>query len=172
MNHSIRSGEPTSDGPPSITLRPARPDDESFLLGLTWRLAAFPLPGWRTAREIDVADHPAILAALRQPDPGTLLLVAEADHAPRGYIFVTSRVDFFTAEPHGHIEVLAVEVDAAGRGIGKALIGAAERWATARGYRSLTLNVFAANELARAVYDRLGYQPEMVRYRKALGDEP
>ncbi len=155
-----------------ITLRPARADDEPFLLGLTHRLASFPLPGWRTAREIDVGDHPAIRSALGAPDPGTLLLIAEFDEAPRGYIFVTTRVDFFTNEPHGHIEVLAVEADAAGRGIGKELVRAAEGWARERGYRAMTLNVFAGNEAARAVYDRLGYLPEMVRYRKEIPGDP
>ncbi|MHB1329100.1 MAG: GNAT family N-acetyltransferase [Gemmatimonadales bacterium] len=151
-----------------ITLRPAQASDEPFLLGLTHRLASFPLPGWRTAHEIDVGDHPAIRTALQDADPGTLLLVALVDEVPRGYIFVTTRVDFFTQEPHGHIEVLAVEADAAGRGIGKALVNAAEAWVQERGYRSMTLNVFAGNEAARAVYDRLGYLPEMVRYRKEI----
>jgi len=169
---SIDSGGLRSAGPPTISLRPARADDESYLLGLTGRLASFPLPGWRTAREIDVADHPALLAALRDPDPTTLLLVAELNGTRRGYIFVTSRVDFFTAAPHGHIEVLAVEADAAGQGIGKALVNAAEDWARGRGYGSMTLNVFARNMAARAVYDRLGYEQEMVRYRKGIDESP
>jgi RimJ/RimL family protein N-acetyltransferase len=46
---------------------------------------------------------------------------------------------------------------------------AAEAWSARRGYSQVTLNVFATNERARAVYARLGYEPELVRYRKSIG---
>ncbi len=43
-----------------------------------------------------------------------------------------------------------------------------ERWAAELGYRFVTLNVFASNERAAAVYARAGYRPDTVRYVKAL----
>jgi GNAT superfamily N-acetyltransferase len=45
---------------------------------------------------------------------------------------------------------------------------AIEQWAMRRGYTWVTLNVFDGNARARALYDRLGYEPETIHYRKVL----
>jgi GNAT superfamily N-acetyltransferase len=45
-------------------------------------------------------------------------------------------------------------------GVGRALIGAAERWATSWGAGRSVLWVFAANEPAIRFYERLGYRTE------------
>ena len=152
-----------------ITIRPATVADEPFLFRLTERLADFPVPLWRTREMIARADNAVIREALDQPSPGTLLVVAEtAERTPVGYLLATTRDDYFTGKPHGHVEILAVEPAVEGRGIGRALLDAAEGWARSREYDHLTLNVFAANERARAVYGRLGWEPELIGYRKAL----
>jgi ribosomal protein S18 acetylase RimI-like enzyme len=150
-------------------LRKPLPSDEPFLLAITERLASFPVPRWRTAEMIAAADHAILLDALHRPNPETLILVAEPEPGrPAGFIFATSKTDYFTGERHAHIEVLAVLPEMERRGIGRSLMEAAEAWATSRGYGQMTLNVFAQNEGARAVYDRLGYHQELVRYWKAL----
>ena len=64
--------------------------------------------------------------------------------------------------------MLAVARDAEGRGVGGALMRAAEDWARERGYGKLTLNVFEGNARARAVYAHLAYRPETMRYIKFL----
>jgi RimJ/RimL family protein N-acetyltransferase len=48
------------------------------------------------------------------------------------------------------------------------LLDATEAWAAAQGYRFITLNVFAANARARAVYERAGYAADTIRYAKEL----
>ncbi len=150
-------------------LRPASPGDEPFLLALTARLAAFSVPAWRTREEIAAADHAILLAALHHPGPETLILVAESPAGiPAGYVFVSTKRDYFTGSRHAHVEVLAVTEAAEGRGVARALMTAAEEWARARGDDAITLNVFDRNAAARALYDRLGYQPETVHYRKGL----
>ena len=63
---------------------------------------------------------------------------------------------------------LAVAPEAEGRGAGRALMGAAEAWARARGHRRIALDVFAANGRARAVYGRLGYEEDTVKMIKDL----
>ena len=154
---------------PRPRFRPATTEDEPFLLDLTARLADFPLPEWRTAGEIAQADHRILLDALRHQTPDALVLIAEApDGAPAGYIFARTATDYFTSQRHAHVEVLAVAPDHEGMGLGRALLEQAEVWASGRGYRQLTLNVFARNERARQVYEHLGYQPETMHYRKAL----
>jgi GNAT superfamily N-acetyltransferase len=150
-------------------LRRATAADQDLLLGMTARLAAFPVPPWRTADEIAAADHPIVRRALKEPSPDTLIMVAEAPPGPpAGYIMVTTDTDYFTGERHGYVEILAVAETAVGRGLGRVLLQCAEDWGRQRGYTQIALNVFAANTNARGLYEHLGYQPETVRYRKSL----
>jgi GNAT superfamily N-acetyltransferase len=58
-----------------------------------------------------------------------------------------------------------------GRGVGRLLLGTAEAWARDRGHPFITLNVFAQNTRARALYERVGFGPETLRYVKPL-DQP
>ncbi len=151
------------------TLRPARPADEPALMALLPGLADFPVPDWRTARQIADADTRILLDALAHPDPGTLVLVAEGDGgAILGFLFATTKQDYFTGTPHAHIEVIVVSDAARGQGLARTLIEAAEQWAARRGYASITLNVFDRNTRAKSVYERLGYAPETTHYIKPL----
>ena len=106
----------------TVAVRPARADDEAFVLALTPRLAAFAVPAWRTPAEIAAADHELLVRALRAGDPGTLLLVAEEGGERLGYLCATTREDYFTHRPHAHVEVLALDERAQGRGAARALV--------------------------------------------------
>lgn len=150
-------------------LRDARADDEAALLDLTRRLALFEPPPWRTRQEIIEADHPILIGALRHPLPEHSIIVAEEPAGViAGFVFSTTKQDYFTGEEHSHIEVLSVSEEAEGRGIGRALLEAAEMWARSRGYPHVTLNVFGVNRRARAVYEKAGYGEETVHYLKPL----
>jgi GNAT superfamily N-acetyltransferase len=150
-------------------LRDARAEDEAALLELTRRLALFEPPSWRTRQEIIAADHPILVGALRHPSPDTSILVAEEPPGTiAGYVFTTTKQDYFTGRDHAHIEVLTVAESAEGRGIGRALLAGAEAWARSRGYGHITLNVFAVNRRARQVYEKNGYGEETVHYLKPL----
>jgi GNAT superfamily N-acetyltransferase len=152
-----------------VKVRPAEPADEAFILRLTEQLGSFPVPHWRTPAEIAAADHIVLLDALHESEPDTSVLVAEeAPGKTLGYVFTSTREDYFTHERHAHVEVLAVEPAAQHQGIGRLLMDAAESWARGRGYRRITLNVFAQNERARQMYERLGYLPETIHYLKEL----
>lgn len=150
-------------------LRDARAEDEAALLELTRRLALFEPPSWRTRQEIIEADHPILIGALRHPLPENSIIVAEGPAGTiAGFVFSTTKQDYFTGLPHAHIEVLTVAESAEGRGIGRALLEAAEGWARGRGYGHVTLNVFAVNSRARRVYEQSGYGEETVHYLKPL----
>jgi ribosomal protein S18 acetylase RimI-like enzyme len=149
-------------------IRPATPADRVQILRLTERLGDFPVPPWRTAAEIARADHPILLAALGQPAADSLLLVAEEGDRLRGFLFAAERADYFTGERLAHVEDLALEPGAEGKGLARRLMEAAEAWARGRGCRRVTLNVWAQNERAVGLYRRLGYQPETVHYLKEL----
>jgi len=155
--------------PETATIRPARPADEATLLGMLHLLAEFPVPFWRTARQIADADLRVLLEALHHPDAESSILVAEdPPETVAGFVFTTTRRDYFTGLAQAHIEVLIVLDAARGRGIARSLIGAVEEWARGRGHANVTLNVFANNSRARAIYERLGYRPETVHYIKPL----
>ena len=85
-----------------------------------------------------------------------------------GFIHVIAAEDFLTREPQGYVSDIAVTTDAEGTGVGQALMAAAEAWVREQGYRILTLETFAVNSRARSLFDRLGYQPETIRYAKTL----
>ena len=149
-------------------IRPATPADREPILRLTERLGDFPVPPWRTATEIARADHPILLAALRQPAAESLLLVVEEGDRLLGFLFAAERADYFTGERVAHVEDLALHPEAEGKGLARRLMEAAEEWARERGCRRVTLNVWARNERAVGLYHRLGYQPETVHYLKEL----
>jgi GNAT superfamily N-acetyltransferase len=152
-----------------LTIRAARPEDRLFVIALTARLADFPRPAWRTADEIALADRALLSEVLEERRSDAVLLVAEsATDGPVGCVCATSRSDYFTQRVHAHVEVLAVDRRAQGRGVGSALMRAVEEWARARGHTFVTLNAFASNDRARDLYERLGYEPETLHYRKAL----
>lgn len=154
----------------SVAIRPARVDDEPFLLALMPRLADFPLPSWRTAGEIAAADRLLLLDALHGRIEHAAILVAELPPGVEraGYVFATTTHDYFTRAAHAHVEVIAVTPVAEHRGVARALMEAIEAWARMRGYGWVTLNVFERNARARALYEALAYEPETIRYRKAL----
>jgi len=92
------------------------------------RLAAFD-PTTRSAAEIADRERRALAEALALPAPGSALLVAEDPQLGLvGILLMETRRDYFTDEPHGHIAILAVAQEAEGRGLGTALLKAAEDW--------------------------------------------
>ncbi len=152
-----------------IRIRPAVKADRPFVLAAAGRLADFGPPPWRTAGEIVEADARVLRAFFDRPAEGSSLLLAESeDGLPLGFVYLEAARDYFVREAHGHVGIVAVVLEAEGRGAGTALMRAAETWARKRGYRRLTLNVFDGNARARSLYERLGYRPETLRYVKFL----
>lgn len=159
----------------SVHVRAARADDRDALIALIPRLRAFgPVP-LRPLDALDRAERDTLTLALDTlvgPSgllPEVALLVAETPAvAVAGTALVQTKTDYFTGEAHGHLAILVVAEAAEGQGAGRALLAAAEEWSAARGHRFLTLNVFAANERARTVYERAGYALDTLKYFKEL----
>ena len=159
------SGSPTPRG---MRVRCARGADRTFVLETAARLAAFGPPRWRTAEEVVEGEARTLRDFFESGDDGSRLLIVEAGDQRLGFVLLEELRDYFTLERHGHVGILAVTSAAEGRGAGGALIRAAEAWARERGYRTLTLNVFNTNHHAREVYEHLGFEPDTVKYIKAL----
>ena len=142
--------------------------DEAAVLALADQLAAFPVPPWRTAREIQRADDNVIREALAGEVAGSVAFVVDGEQSLDGAVCLSTQVDYFTRERLAHIEVLAVDPGAQGRGVARALMDAAESWARAQGSRRISLNVWVQNGRARGLYEHLGYGPETMHYLKEL----
>lgn len=63
---------------------------------------------------------------------------------------------------------VAVEETHRGRGLGRALLEAAEVWIRKRGLRSVSLHVFGHNAIARRLYESADYQVTDLSMRKLL----
>ncbi|MGH3359382.1 MAG: GNAT family N-acetyltransferase [Nocardioidaceae bacterium] len=96
-------------------------------------------------------DHRLFTARADGEEIGTLWLYVSAEHA-----------DAFIYD-------IAVHEPQRGRGLGRALLGAAETWSRERGMRSVSLHVFGHNAVARRLYVSAGYEVTDLSMRKLLG---
>jgi len=156
----------------TVHVRAAAAADRDFITGVVPRLRAFGPPPLRPADALDRAERETLERALDHPSPDATLLVAELDGEPAGVAYAHTATDYFTGERHGHLSIIAVAQAGEGKGVGRALLAAVEAWSAARGHRFVTLNVFAENHHARAVYERGGYAQDTIRYVKELPATP
>jgi GNAT superfamily N-acetyltransferase len=96
------------------------------------------------------------------------LVACTPDGRRLGYIHMRPGKDGVTEEPCGYVSLLAIEKDAEGHGLAHRLMQAAEDWARGRGYRLLSLDVFADNRRAVDFYERRGFRSETLRMVKPL----
>lgn len=153
-----------------LVVRPADPADAAALVELASAVGAEP-EGWliSDATWRSVGDERRYLRAIRR-HPDAVVLVAETAEEIVGRLSISR-------DPHPasrHVADLGLMV-AAGhrrRGVGRALLLAAEEWARGAGIRKLELHVFPYNEAAIALYESCGYEREGYRrahYRRAGG---
>jgi ribosomal protein S18 acetylase RimI-like enzyme len=149
----------------SIHIREGRARDATNIAALLPRLAAFGQPAPRAPEELwhDDAKMLAEWAAGNAADVRVHVAVDDED-ALLGAAITRLRPEPLSHAPSAHLEVLVVADHATKRGAGQALMGAAEKAVRAEGATSMTLHVFAGNTAARALYERLGYRGELLRY--------
>ena len=155
----------------SFHIRDARTSDLRAVLDLVPRLRAFGSQPLRDDRDLDRAERDALTRAFDVLPLGAALFVAERagmESLIAGVAYAETATDYFTRERHAHLAILAVSPEMEGQGVGRALMEAVEAWGLRLGYRMVTLNVFAANERARRVYERAGYSPDTIRYAKEI----
>lgn len=142
--------------------------DRASVIALAPRLTEG-VAGWR--------DRRAVRAAVLDWVTGSVAAAAVDDHAvfvadDDGMVlgFVTcGQREHFTGEVDGYVGELVVAGGWVRRGVGRALMAAAEQWTADRGLSRLTLETGAANTAARGFYGALGYRDEDVRLSKRVG---
>ena len=102
---------------------------------------------------------------------GGATFIAKRSGEPVGFIMCTMEEDSGAyVKPSrrrwGYVNDVYVADDARGAGVADALMNAAEVHCRALGATSMKLFVLANNERARAFYERIGWAPYEVFYRK------
>jgi GNAT superfamily N-acetyltransferase len=153
----------------TIELRTARPEDGDFLRTLSPRLSGVPGPAWHDLAAMEGFQTRYMAATFAAADDSSQTLIAwSGDGGRLGYVHMRPGKDGVTDEPCGYVSLLAVTADAEGSGVATRLMAAAEDWARTRGYRFLSLDVFADNRRAIDFYKRGGFEAETLRMVKPL----
>jgi GNAT superfamily N-acetyltransferase len=146
-----------------VTVREGRAEDTQALTTLLAQLFAI---------ETDFAIDPAVQARglrLLGTRPDAVILVAEAEGRVVGMCTVQLTASTARGGLSAGIEDVVVDQVWRGRGVGRALLAAAEAWARGRGAVRLALLADETNLPALDFYDRLGFtRTRLVWLAKAL----
>src|SRR5580692_562732 len=154
-----------------IRVRPAGDDDRAGILDLAPRLAEGVAP-WRDQAAALLAGRRWLEESLDAAKAGDGVVLVVADEDGIAGVISARPSTHFTGERDGYIGELVVADRAARRGIGRALVTAADEWARDRGLRNLTLHTGAYNAGARAFYADLGFAEEEVRLTRPNSGPP
>jgi ribosomal protein S18 acetylase RimI-like enzyme len=136
-----------------LKIRRARPEDGEALLAIdraTWSPLSSP------------AAEPSIGPFFNPRTFPENVVVAELSGKPVGWGKIEHPTPLPASAHVWHVTGLAVDPDFEGRGAGRALVEALIDLARERGGRRITLRVFAPNERARRLYERVGFEVEGV----------
>jgi GNAT superfamily N-acetyltransferase len=137
----------------AISIRPARHEDAQALAELSTQLG-YP------------AEAAAMLdryARVREQRVGEVFVAVDAGQRIAGWIHIVPRLQLEETE-FAELAGLVVDQDARGRGIGAALLHAAETWARAHGFAHLRVRSNIVREHAHRFYLREGY----VEYKRQV----
>jgi ribosomal protein S18 acetylase RimI-like enzyme len=98
--------------------------------------------------------------------PGHHLLVAYDDSRAVGTLWL--HIHDGSGARRAFVYDVEVDESQRGRGHGRAIMTAGEEYAREQGASAIALNVFAQNEVARSLYDKLGYLVTNVNMQKEL----
>jgi ribosomal protein S18 acetylase RimI-like enzyme len=140
----------------AIRVRPAdlnHPEDARHVVELLDMYSREPL-GQAAPLAADVRER--LLPGLRE-HPTTLILLAFDESSAVGIAVCFVGFSTFAARPLLNIHDLAVRPEARGRGVGRALLHAAQRQAVQRDCCKMTLEVRDDNHIARQLYQDFGF---------------
>ncbi|MFC3169703.1 GNAT family N-acetyltransferase [Paracoccus fontiphilus] len=148
----------------TVAFRPARPQDVAAIVDLL----ADDILGQGREGAADLTPYLSAFEAIRD-DPHNLLIVGEDD----GAIVACYQITFITGlsqmgARRAQIEGVRVARDRRGKGIGATLIADAEQRARDADCRLMQFTTSKARDDAHRFYDRLGFTPSHIGYKKTL----
>jgi len=138
-------------------VRRAEAGDAAAVAGLAAGLAQ----SFAFSRDAFGLSYPALLA-----DGDACLLLAVDGEERLGYLLGFQHLTFYANGPVAWVEEVFVRGQERGRGVGRALMSAFERWAAARDCALVAL----ATRRAAPFYRALGFEESAVYFRKVLGN--
>ena len=152
----------------NITIEQAQPANLETILKLLPRLASFDVPVNRNPDHLWQGDAELFRDWAAGNRLDVHVRVAIAAEQIVGVAMVSFRKELLSSEPSAHLEVLVVDKSAEGQGVASALMDDIEKYSANKGAKWMSLHVFANNTRARAVYERHGFEGELLRYSKQL----
>ncbi len=161
---------PDADPPDGITLRPAAPEDARSFLSF-WK-AIVGEGGYVRSEEVDTPARVYRARFRRSWTDREAQVVALDAGRVVGHVYIQREAHPVTR----HVATLgiAVSADRRGRGIGRALMAEAFRWARSSGVEKIMLSVYPHNDAAIGLYRRFGFVEEgrlVAHSRKSTGYE-
>ncbi len=153
---------------PAIAIRPANETDIPFIREQYIRVEHTGAPHWREGAASPYTDAWIEEVIGKRPDDQAILVAVDEAGTRLGYTWVLTLTDFDAIEPRGHIAGVGVDAAAQGRGVGRALVAAAETWCRDQRLSEVTLHCYIGNERAHQLYEHLGFENEWYHMRKAL----
>ena len=147
---------PKPKPPPKPVVREAKPSDAPRLVELVRLLD----------KQIDEKALRKNLTALRKS--GETPLVATLGKEVVGLCGISARVMIHRDAPIGRISPLVVAEEAQGKGIGRMLVEAAERWMRKKGCKLVEVTSNDRRAAAHAFYRHMGYERTSIRFAKEL----
>lgn len=146
-----------NDTDPPIAVRRARDEDAAALAALATHLG-YPADEAsmraRMNRIIGLGNYETLVAE----DVGRII----------GFAGMMLKWVYVEDAPRGEVLALVVDPAARGRGVGAALMAAAEAWLRDHGVRAVHLTTALHREGAHRFYERIGYTRTSYRYAKKL----
>ena len=144
-----------------VAIRPAGSDDAAAVAAL---LAQLGYPA-------DAGAIPARLQAIEAAGGAVFLATVDGD-AAAGLVGVQAYPVLHAPAPVAYLTALVVATSARGRGVGRALVEAAERWARDAGCGRLAVTSGEHRDDAHAFYPRVGLPYTGRRFARSLDDAP
>jgi ribosomal protein S18 acetylase RimI-like enzyme len=152
-----------------VAVRPGTRDERDFVRDLGRRSASSSISALRDARYDGVLMSFDRLIEFVFGRRHELLIAQDADGTLLGFLLMLYDLpDEVTLTEQAFVAYTAVEPFARGRGVGRAMMEAAEAAARATGLACISLMVTEENDAARALYDRAGFLTERRMMTKRL----
>lgn len=151
-----------------MIIRNYKDDDKKHILQLSLRFSDLEFLSYRDKEAMEQKQLDIAKEALNSNTSNIFVAVEDGEFI--GYIELTEQKDYFTGEKQGYVSAIATSPNNEGKGVGKKLMQKAEEWTREKGLKVLVLEVFQNNERAIKLYEKLGYNKEIVKMTKVLKD--